>query len=91
MSNLKFNVVKESQAPSPTRHNSTRDELKPLFNALEHMKSDEVLLITFEDHKHYNRTAAMVRSYFGNGSYSFRKVSKKEQKFIIKPKTKNDK
>jgi len=91
MSDLNFEIVKESDAPSPQRTRRVKTEYQKLFNAIKDMESDEVILISFDDERHYNRTAGMVRYYFGNGAYGFRRISKKEWKFILKPITTNDK
>ena len=91
MSELKFKLLKESEAPKPFMSRVNKSSYNPLFNALENMDTDEVLLITFEDQRHYHRIGSAVRSYFGSGAFAFRRVEKPTWKFIIKHVKKGDK
>ena len=86
MSKLEFKTIKEKDAPS-YKYVSKKSEYDKLYKALEDLKSDEVLLISFEDEKHYYRVGSAIRSYFGTGAFAFRRISKKEWKFILKHKT----
>jgi hypothetical protein len=66
------------------------EDYRPLYNALENMKPDEVIILEFEDEKHHNRVTGAIRNYFGAGVYSFRKISKTRHRYIGTLKTKKE-